>query len=455
MVIRSYGSRVSPSTSCSSTSGRETVSSNPSRRICSISTASWSSPRPRTSNASLDSEGRTSIETLPRTSRSRRALIWRLVTYLPSRPDSGDVFTPNVIRSVGASTSSRGSGRGSAGSVSVSPIVTSGRPATDTMSPGPASSMSTRSMPWAVWRLVTVPLSVTVRPGSTACRVVGLLADDRDPLPDAQRAVPDAPDRHPPDVVVGGQVRDEQLERVARLVAGRRGDLDEQVEQRVEVRARLGEVARGGAGLGVRVDDRELDLVLVRAEVHEQLVDLVEDLGRACIRAVDLVDRHDDRQPARHRLLEHVAGLRQRALGGIHEEQHRIDHQQAALDLPAEVGVAGRVDDVEARPAVVDGRLLGEDRDPLLALQVARVEHALDHGLVRAEGAGLPQHRVDQRGLAVVDVGHDGDVAQVGAGRGRGRGRGHGGTGIERHGSANRRTQRAQAPATRLLRSTR
>ena len=28
--------------------------------------------------------------------------------------------------------------------------------------------MSTRSMPWAVWRLVTVPLSVTVRPGSTA-----------------------------------------------------------------------------------------------------------------------------------------------------------------------------------------------------------------------------------------------------------------------------------------------
>ena len=67
-------------------------------------------------------------------------------------------------------------------------------------------------------------------------RVVRLLADDRDPLPDADRAVPDAPDRHPPDVIVRGQVRDEQLERVARLVSRRRGDLDEQVEQRVEVR---------------------------------------------------------------------------------------------------------------------------------------------------------------------------------------------------------------------------
>ena len=50
----------------------------------------------------------------------------------------------------------------------MSPIVTSGRPATETMSPGPASAMSIRSIPCAVWRLVTVPDRVTVRPGSTA-----------------------------------------------------------------------------------------------------------------------------------------------------------------------------------------------------------------------------------------------------------------------------------------------
>ena len=86
---------------------------------------------------------------------------------LHSRPESGEVFTPNVMLSVGASTSRRARGRGSAGSVSVSPIVTSGSPATDTMSPGPASAMSIRSMPWAVWSAVTVPLSVTIRPGST------------------------------------------------------------------------------------------------------------------------------------------------------------------------------------------------------------------------------------------------------------------------------------------------
>ena len=77
------------------------------------------------------------------------------------------MFTPIVIDSVGSSTSSLGSGRGSAGSVSVSPMVTSGRPATATISPGPASGMSSRSMPRAVVSDVTTPVMVTVRPGST------------------------------------------------------------------------------------------------------------------------------------------------------------------------------------------------------------------------------------------------------------------------------------------------
>ena len=64
---------------------------------------------------------------------------------------------------------------------------------------------------------------------------------------------------------------------------------------------------------------------------------------------------------------------------------------------------------------MVDGRLLGEDRDALLALEIHRVEDTVDDGLVGPERAGLAEHRVDERGLAVVDVGDDGDVADVGA----------------------------------------
>ena len=52
---------------------------------------------------------------------------------------------PIVIESDGSSTLITGNGRGSAGSASVSPIITSGMPATAISSPGPASSASTRS----------------------------------------------------------------------------------------------------------------------------------------------------------------------------------------------------------------------------------------------------------------------------------------------------------------------
>jgi hypothetical protein len=81
--------------------------------------------------------------------------------------------------------------------------------------------------------------------------------------------------------------------------------------------------------------------------------------------------------------------------------------------------VSGGVDDVDAvfgvgalvQPA--DGGVLGQDGDAALALEVVRVHHALAEVLAGVEGLGLAQQLVDQRGLAVVDVGNDGDVAKI------------------------------------------
>ncbi len=271
-----------------------------------------------------------------------------------------------------------------------------------------------------------------------AGRVDGLLADDADPPAHPDPAVADPPDGHPAEVLVRGQVRDEELERVARLVGRGGRDPDEQVEERAQVAPGGRRVGRRRAGPGVRVDDRELDLVVVGAEVDEQLVDRVEDLRRPGVAAIDLVDRDDDRQAAGHRLAQHVAGLGQRALGGVDEQEDAVDQEQAPLDLAAEVGVAGRVDDVEPDAVVVDGRLLGQDRDPLLALEVHRVEDPVDDGLVGPERARLAEHRVDERRLAVVDMGDDRDVPDVVADRaplGR-RGDGHAGTRSGGHGTA-------------------
>ena len=79
------------------------------------------------------------------------------------------------------------------------------------------------------------------------------------------------------------------------------------------------------------------------------------------------------------------------------------------------------VDDVDVGVAVPDRAILGEDRDPALPLEIVGVHHALGDVLVLRERAGLHEQLVDERRLAVIDVGDDRDVAQ-GFGR-----RGHGG----------------------------
>ena len=62
-------------------------------------------------------------------------------------------------------------------------------------------------------------------------------------------------------------------------------------------------------------------------------------------------------------------------------------------------------------PAKVDGSVLGQNRDAAFPLQLVRIHHALGYLLIGAEGAGLPQHGVNQRGLAMVNMGDDGDIA--------------------------------------------
>jgi len=68
-------------------------------------------------------------------------------------------------------------------------------------------------------------------------------------------------------------------------------------------------------------------------------------------------------------------------------------------------------------PGVVNGRVLGENGDALLALEVTGVHDALaglfDRVALR-ERSGLPEHCVNQRGLAMIDVCDDRDVSQVG-----------------------------------------
>ena len=139
-------------------------------------------------------------------------------------------------------------------------------------------------------------------------------------------------------------------------VGRRRDALEEDVDERRQILAgdlalddRVGfvEVERRPAVAAGAVDDWELDLVFAGIEIEEEFVDLVDDFGSAGVRAIDLVDRQNDRQVASKCLAEDEAGLRQRAFSRVDEQHDAVDHCQGTLDFATEVGVAGGVDDVE------------------------------------------------------------------------------------------------------------
>src|SRR5207344_2073669 len=113
------------------------------------------------------------------------------------------------------------------------------------------------------------------------------------------------------------------------------------------------------------------------------------------------------------RLAEHESRLWQRTFRRIDQQDDAIDHRQAPLDLATEIRVTGRVNDVDRdlvarRAGVVDGRVLGEDGDAFLALEVHRVHDPFADitglGLMLGEYSGLPEHGIDQGRLPVVNM---------------------------------------------------
>ena len=156
-----------------------------------------------------------------------------------------------------------------------------------------------------------------------------------------------------------------------------------------------------------------VQLLVGSTQIHQQVEDLVDDFLDAGIGTVDLVDGDNKAQILLQSLLQHETGLGHTALSSVHQQQNAVDHLQHALDLAAEVGVARGIDDIDLDALVGAGAVLGQNGDAALTLDVTAVHDTLCHSLIVAESAALAQQGVHQRGLAVVNVSDDSDIAQI------------------------------------------
>ena len=169
------------------------------------------------------------------------------------------------------------------------------------------------------------------------------------------------------------------------------------------------------AGIAVErrgIDYGKIELRFGRAQLVEQVESLIQHPMRPRPGPVDLVDNDDGMQAHGEGLLGHEPGLRHGAVDRIHQQQHRIHHRQHPFDLAAKVGMARGVHDIDVVIVPIDRRVLGQNGDAALLLQRVGIHDPLFHFLMRGKGAGLLQQLVHQGGLAVVDVGDDGDIAK-------------------------------------------
>ena len=195
-------------------------------------------------------------------------------------------------------------------------------------------------------------------------------------------------------------VEDQALERLRGVAFRGRDAGDDRLEDLVDA----------GAVLGRGEDD-------LLARDRQDVLELVDDRLGVGRRQVDLVEDRDEGQVLAQRQVDVGERLGLDALGRVDDEDRALAGLEAVADLVGEVDVTRRVDEVEAVDQAV-ARLVLEadgprlDRDPLLALEVHRIED-LAHHLAAFDRVGLLQQPVGERGLAVIDVGDDREVAQA------------------------------------------
>ena len=165
----------------------------------------------------------------------------------------------------------------------------------------------------------------------------------------------------------------------------------DQIEKRRQILARAFQFQIRPA-LPARSEQRvEIKLFIAGTQGSEKVEDLVMHLIRAGILAVHLIDDHNRLQPARQGLGQHEFRLRQRTFGGVAQNNGAIHHGQNALNLTAEIGVAGRVHNVDLHTLPFHGGGFGKDGDAAFAFQIIAVKRAFRNILIGAEGTGLAQ----------------------------------------------------------------
>ena len=195
------------------------------------------------------------------------------------------------------------------------------------------------------------------------------------------------------------------------LRLGRRHVFDNALEQRRQILALVFQLIHRPAIAARGIEVMEIELVIIGFQRQEQIENGFQGFLGHGIVTVNLVDDHDRLEAQLQRLGQHEFGLGHHGFRRVHQQHHAIHHRENAFDFAAEVGMAGGIHRVDARALPFNRGAFGQNGDAALTLLVVGVHGALFHMLIFAHRAGLLEQLVYERGLAVVDMRDDRNVA--------------------------------------------
>ncbi len=206
--------------------------------------------------------------------------------------------------------------------------------------------------------------------------------------------------RYHTQIIIEPGIDDQRLQWRLDLTGWRRDDLNQTLEHVFDTHTALG-AARDGIG-GIDADD---------------VLDLFLDALRLGLGQVHLIqDRHDLKT-----LLDGGVAvgdrLRLDTLPGIDHQQSALTRSERTADFIGEVDVARRVDEIQLVclsiiRLVMQRDAVGLDGNTTLTLEIHRIQHLSGHFSLGQATAHLDEP-VRQCGLAVINVGDDGEIADM------------------------------------------
>src|ERR1700688_4407435 len=94
-------------------------------------------------------------------------------------------------------------------------------------------------------------------------------------------------------VVAVIEIRDENLQRPIFVALGRRNRINDRLEQQAQIFARRSLVHGGGAGLGVGVKNRKVQLLFLGVKINKKVVNLVKNFLRTSVWPVNLINHQN------------------------------------------------------------------------------------------------------------------------------------------------------------------